>query len=86
MFAGMLALIVAELALLVNVPIFTGLENEPDAFDNCAVYVLPENVPLLVKGTLTLVADVAVTHTGEFIEVLVVMDWLANVVPLMEKF
>ena len=35
--AGMVALIVSLFKLLTNVPIETGLPNEPAAFDNCAV-------------------------------------------------
>jgi hypothetical protein len=39
-FAGIVALIVPELALLTNVPIAVGEAKEPDASDNWAVYVL----------------------------------------------
>ena len=52
-FAGMVADMVPELALLTNVPIFVGAAKLPAAFDNCAVYVFPVNVPTLVKGTET---------------------------------
>ena len=51
--AGIVAEIVPE-AVLVSVPILTGVVKLPVAPDNCAVKIFPAlNVPVAVKGTLT---------------------------------
>ena len=62
---GIVALIVPELASLTVVPIGTGLENDPDELDNCAVYVFPLNVPTLVNGTLTDEPPEAIEQNGD---------------------
>jgi len=75
------ALMVPELASLVNVPIFVGLAKEPAAFDTWAVYVLPLNVPVRVKWTETAAPLDAVTQNGEpvIVPVVIVGDKVVNV-------
>ena len=88
---GVLAGIVAEivvplLASLTSVPMFTGETKLPEAFDNCAVYVLLVKVPELVKGTETVAPVEAVTQNGlPTIGVVVVMVFEDIGTPLIIK-
>jgi hypothetical protein len=65
--AGIVALIVPEFTEVI-VPIFTGLANDPAAFESWAVKTFPAlKFPVLLKGTLT--AEPGQNPVGEIVPV-----------------